>query len=127
MKVSQSIFLQLQQIDYNEAIQRYTDLRTWFLNEFSVAAKLEGEAAADIIEKTIVDEINNTSLESVVPQTTKQLYEDIANILKTRIENNKDVKSQIKQIKRDYKQSGEKAKKNAEQQAMQLGESLLSD
>lgn len=127
MKVSQSIFLQLQHVDYNEAIKRYTDLRTWFLNEFSVAAKLEGEAAADTIEKTIATEINNTSLESIVPQTTKQLYEDVAAILKARIENNKDAKSQIKQIKKDYKQSGEKVKKKAEQQATLLGESLLSD
>lgn len=127
MKVSQSIYLQLQNVHYNEAIKRYRDLRTWFINEFTTAAKLEGEGAADLVETLIAEEINSTPLEQAVPEITKRLYNDMADLLKKRIEGDATAKSQIKKIKNDYKTGNKKAKKEAEKEANKLGESLLSD
>lgn len=126
MKVSQSIYVQLQTIHYNEAVERYNNLRTWFLSEFSAAARNEDANIRAAVEEQIAQEINSKSLEAEVPHITKELYTILDEALSAAISDGK-AREKIKKIKTEYKTGQEKAKKEAIKQAEILGEALLPE
>lgn len=127
MKVSQSIWIQLQPIKYNQAIDRYNYLKTRFLNEYATAANVEDEAAQEEFEKHLATTINTDVQKLHQLAEVKGLYQDILALMKQKMSNDKGMSKSISEIKRTYKSKERGAKAKAIKQAEALGETLISE
>lgn len=128
MKVSQSIYIQLGPITYNKAIKHYSNLKNSFLKDYNrVAKETYGE-----LQKQVETEIakgfqtGDRSMEEVVQKTTKQLYEDVALLLETKLKDANKT-ADIKKLRAAYKTKSKREQDKAVSEAKKLGEELLPD
>ena len=127
MKVSQSIWIQLQPINYNQAIDRYNYLKTRFLNEYASAANIEDNQAKEEFEKTLVTQINADVKELHNLAEVKGLYSDILQVISQRLNEDKAIKKSVQNIKKLYKSEEKNAKAKAIQQANEIGDKIISE
>lgn len=126
MQVSQSIWYQLQKVTYNDAIDRYRELKERFLSEYEIAANKTQKEVEDDFEKQIADSINNdiqTYINAKDNNIIQQLFNDIEQQIAITFDNNKKLKTARTKIRKQYLES----KSKGEQAAQELGEELLSE
>ena len=112
------IFVQLQNVSYSKAIDRYNYLKQRFFFEYGATADMEEERLIDYVENEIVNDINNNPIEGQ-QAIVEDLLQTVATTMADRL---KGVKNR-KDIKKLYQQS----KRQGLIAANQLGESLLSE
>lgn len=116
------IWIQVQNVDYSQAIDRYNYLRTRFFNEYSIAANIEEREAKQHFYENIVEDINTSPIKDQ-EALVSELFQQIEETIKSRIKGDSKFQKNRKNVKKLYKDSKTKGKKMAEE----LGESLITE
>ena len=132
MLVSQSIYIQLQEIDYSEVISRYNDLKKTFMQQLSEAMdKTNSEINQDLFEQYVIQGIAEDLSSYDGSILVKELYDNIYQIVSGAVSGDAGLAKQRKIIRQQYTQSlkdkGKASKAKAEKAAIELGEQILSD
>ena len=124
MTVMQSSVIQLQSVQYNDAIKYYADLRKKFINDYAKAAQLTRNDAIAHIKKNLINQIEQSDLNATSQKYATELYDWIGAQIKSKIENSEDsaVKKQRGKIRKLYKTS----KEEGEKAARELAEGIVS-